>query len=51
MTDERKIDEERVREEHLENVNVGAHWLYMFGVLAGGFVVMVALMALMGGGG
>jgi hypothetical protein len=45
------MSEDRVRQEHLESVNVGAHWAYLFGVLIGGFVLMLGLMALIGSGG
>ena len=51
MTDERNIDQENVWKEHLENVNEGAHWLYMFGVVIVSFLLMVALIAFLGGGG
>ena len=43
------VNEDRVQSEHLEEVNVGAHWAYLFGVLLGGFLLMVALIALLGG--
>ena len=46
---ERGVDEDKVRSEHLEEVNVRAHWAYLFGVLVGGFLLMVALIALLGG--
>ena len=46
---ELKITEDDVREEHLRSVNVPAHWLYMVGVVGGAFVLMLALMALLGG--
>lgn len=36
-----------VREEHLAEVNQPAHWLYLFGVLGGGLVLMVAFIALL----
>ena len=51
MTDEKTVSEDDVREEHLKEVNVPAHWTYLFGVLAGGFVVMIALIAMLGGNG
>jgi hypothetical protein len=46
---ERELTEEHVREEHLRAVNVPAHWAYLFGVLLGGFVVMILLIAVLGG--
>ena len=45
------ITEDDVREEHLRSVNVPAHWLYMTGVVGGAFVLMVALMVILGGAG
>ena len=50
MTDERTIDQEQVWNEHLDNVNIGAHWAYMLGVLPGAFLLMVAFIALLGSG-
>ncbi|MFN2483604.1 MAG: hypothetical protein ABR509_01525 [Candidatus Limnocylindria bacterium] len=44
-------DEEKVRNKTLREVSIPGHWLYLLGVLGGGFVVMVAFMALLGGGG
>ena len=46
---ERNVDEEQVRNERLNEVNVGAQWAYLFGVLLGGFVLMVALILVLGG--
>ena len=46
---EMDVNEDKVRSEHLEEVNVGAQWAYLFGVLLGGFMLMVALIALLGG--
>ena len=48
---EAQMTEDEVRKEHLDSVNVGAHWAYLFSVLIGGFVLMLALMALIGAGG
>ncbi len=45
------ISEADVRKEHLKTVHVPAHWAYLFGVLLGGLVLMVALIAAMGSGG
>lgn len=46
---EREIDREHVREEHLKEVHAGAHWGYLVGVLGGGMVAMLALIAWLGG--
>ena len=46
---DREIDEERVRDEHLQQVNPAAHWVYLFGVVGGGLVAMLALIAWLGG--
>jgi hypothetical protein len=48
MTD-RATTEDQVRAEHLREVNVTAHWLYIVGVLGSGFVAMMALMWVLGG--
>ena len=45
------MSEDRVREEHLNAVNVGAHWGYLLAVLIGGFLLMVALIAILGASG
>ena len=49
--DETKISERQVWDEQLSGINVPAHWAYLFGTLGGGFVLMLALMAILGGGG
>jgi hypothetical protein len=46
---ERTVTEEQVRAEHLREVNVRAHWLYIGGVLGGGFALMLALLWVLGG--
>jgi hypothetical protein len=46
---EKSVDYEAVQEEHLREVNVPAHWAYLLGVLAGGTVLMLGLIALLGG--
>ena len=46
--DETKLREEDIREEHQRLVNPRAHWAYLFGVLAGGLVLMLALIAFLG---
>jgi hypothetical protein len=48
MSDE-KISEEKVRREHLREVNPGAHWAYLFTVLVGSLALMVLFMALLAG--
>ena len=48
---EAELSQDDVWQEHIANVHVGRHWAYMFGVLGGGFLVMVALIALLGSGG
>jgi hypothetical protein len=48
---ERNVDEDEVRDEHLAEVNSAAQWAYLFAVLIGGFVLMVALIAVLGGTG
>ena len=45
---ELKITEDQVREEHLDEVNVGAHWAYLFAVLLGGTLLMIGLIAFLG---
>ena len=47
--DERNITDEDVRREHMASVNAPAHWLYMIGVLAVSFLLMIGLIALLGG--
>ena len=51
MTDEADIRQEDVWDEHLQQLNVAAHWMYVVGVLGGGFIAMVGLIALLGAGG
>ena len=46
--DERTITEDQVRAEHLGEVHVGRHWAYLAGVLGGGLLVMIALIAILG---
>ena len=47
---ERDITEDQVREEHLAAIDQRAHWLYLVGVLGGGTVVMLLLIAVLGAG-
>jgi hypothetical protein len=46
---ERDVDEMQVRREHLDEANPGVQWAYLFGVLLGGVLLMVALIAMLGG--
>ena len=48
---EREVDEAQVQREHLDKVNVAAHWAYLLLVLAGGAALMLGFIALLGGGG
>ena len=45
----RTTTEDQVRAEHLREVNVVAHWLYIVMVLGLGFIAMVAMMWVLGG--
>jgi hypothetical protein len=45
------LTEDDVRDEHLAEVNQPAHWLYLFGVLGLGVVLMIGLIAALGAGG
>jgi hypothetical protein len=42
--------QDEIWDEKVGEVNVPAHWGYLFGVLGGGFLAMVALIAALGGG-
>jgi hypothetical protein len=46
---ERNVTEDQVRNEHLQEVNAGVQWAYLFGVLLGGFLLMLGLIAALGG--
>jgi hypothetical protein len=46
--DEADITQERVWREHLQQVHPGRHWAYLAGVLLGAFLLMLALIALLG---
>ncbi len=48
---ESEIGEDQVRDEHIQAVNVVAHWAYLFGVLAVGLMLMLGLIAMLGGTG
>ena len=45
---ETELREEDIREEHQREINSRAHWAYLFGVLAGGLVLMLGLIAVLG---
>lgn len=45
---DRTIDAEQVRAEHLAEVNIGRQWAILAGVLGGGTLAMVLLIALLG---
>jgi hypothetical protein len=47
---ERSIDEDQVRAEHEAQVDQRRQWAYLAGVLGGGTIVMVVLIALLGAG-
>ena len=38
-----------IYEEHQRTVRPTAHWAYLFGVLGGGLLFMIALIAFLGG--
>jgi hypothetical protein len=46
--DEATLTEEDVRKEHEQAARPGPHWAYLFGVLGGGLVVMLALIGFLG---
>jgi hypothetical protein len=45
---ERTVTVDRVRQEHLEQVDQRAHWAYLVGVLLIGTLVMLALIGWLG---
>ena len=45
------LTEEDVREEHLAAVHQPAQWLYLFGVLGVGLLLMLGFIALLGASG
>ena len=49
-TGERDVGVEQVQEEHLAAVTPRTQWLYLFGVLGLGFLLMVVLIAILGAG-
>ena len=46
---ERTTDREKVREEHLAEVNPAAHWAYLLAIVGGGLVAMLGLIGWLGG--
>jgi hypothetical protein len=46
--DETTLTEEDIYKEHQRSVNPTAHWAYLFGVLAGGLMLMFLLIAVLG---
>jgi hypothetical protein len=46
--DETELREEDIRQEHQRAINPSAHWAYLVGVLGGGLVLMLALIAFLG---
>ncbi len=45
---EANITEEKVRNEHLKEVNPAAHWAYLAAVIVISFLLMLGLIALLG---
>ena len=43
------VDADHVREEHLAEVHAPAHWAYLGAVMGGGTVLMLIVIALLGG--
>ena len=48
---ERNLTEDQVRQDHLAAVHQPAQWAYLFGVLIGGTVLMLLLIAAISSGG
>ncbi len=48
---DKTIDQEQVRQEHLAEVNVTAHWLYLLAALVGGTLLMLGFIAWLGSAG
>ncbi len=48
---EATLTEDDVREEHRQSAQPLPHWIYLFGVLGGSMVLMLALIAFLGGQG
>ena len=47
--DETQLTERDIYDEHQRSVKPIAHWAYLFGVLGGGLLLMLALIAVLGG--
>ena len=47
--DETQLTEADIYDEHQRSVKPTAHWAYLFGVLGGGLLLMLALIAVLGG--
>ena len=45
---EQKVTEVKVRNEHMQSVSAPAHWAYLIGVIAGSFLLMICLIAMLG---
>ena len=45
---EKDLSADDIRSEHLGEVDQRAHWLFLFGVLLGGCLLMLGLIALLG---
>jgi hypothetical protein len=45
---EKTIDQDTVRQEHLAEVHEPAHWAYLFGVMLGTTLLMLAFIAWLG---
>lgn len=45
---ERDLDQEKVRAEHLAEIDQRAHWAYLLTVLLGGLLAMILLIAYLG---
>ena len=46
---EQTVDRDRVRDEHAASIDQRAHWLYLVAVLGGGFLLMLLMIAVLGG--
>ena len=51
MTDETELSQDDVWDEHLSSVNVIGHWVYIFATLIGGGILMLIVIAILGGSG
>jgi hypothetical protein len=46
--DETQLTEDDIYKEHQRSVKPAAHWAYLFGVLGGGLLAMLGLIAVLG---